>query len=175
MNESEVGNHFVVAYYSSVVYHSRDLPKFYQENASIFRPQFSGVRKFPSDHPELCPAIPPGSQFSILNYIVLPFSGGLSLQVTGQIADGPDIQTFNQFFTLLYVYERYFVVSDALTIPSKLPIADTVPVARPQAEPERQQNRFQHSSDQRTGFGERRQQPPLENRGRNDPFTYTPK
>jgi hypothetical protein len=171
MDESVVGDHFVVAYYSSVVYHPRDLPKFYQENASIFRPQFSSVRTFPSDHPELCPPIPAGSQFSILNHIVLPFSGGISIQVNGQIADGSDIQSFTQVFTLLYVSERYFIVSDALTIPSRLPIADTVPLARP-PEPERQQNRYQHGSDQRTGFSERRQQPPPENAGRRDRFAH---
>jgi hypothetical protein len=174
MDESEVAAHFVVAYYSSVVYRPVDITKFYQENASISRPQFSGFRRFPSEHPELCPTIPPGSQFSILNYAVLPIPGGLSIQVFGQIADGQDIQTFTQFFTLLYVMERYFVVADAFTFPAKMAYPDTVAVSRPPPEPERQQpNRYQHS-EQRTGFHEKRQQPPMENPGRRDRFSYAP-
>jgi hypothetical protein len=174
LDESEVADHFVVAYYSSLIYHPRDLPKFYQENASIFRPQFPSPRRFPSDHPELCPSIPPGSQFSILNHIVLPFSGGISIQISGQIADGNEIQSFTQFFTLLYVFERYFIVSDSFTIPSKIPTVETVVVPKPQAEPERQQNRYKPTGEQRTGFHERRQQPPMENPGRKDRFVYTP-
>lgn len=114
-----VANEFLVAYYTNLVYPKNDQDKFYAENATILRPGMESTVGLPISEAkgQICYDITTGTEFSVLTYEILPIPEyGFNLYVTGtQKCDG-ETKLFNQNFTLHFAHERYFVVSDFLTI-----------------------------------------------------------
>jgi hypothetical protein len=103
--------------------------KFYDDSACIVRPSFSnpvGLGSLDFQSTVSCNIVQ-GSQFKVLTRTALPFQGGFSLVVSGTRTHGGNIRQFNQFFTLLNVTNRYFVVSDSFSFANALPDVETVP------------------------------------------------
>jgi hypothetical protein len=141
-----VASEFIHVYYTSLLYNPQDLPKFYDPTKSrIWRQPLNSKIGVPFSDASalLIPPIDEGSSVSVTNFNVIPVDHGFALTVTGTIAYKSAIRIFTQFFTIKSVGDRYFVLSDSLTLldnNGQLPPPDeeTVIVPRVVAAPEPQ-------------------------------------
>jgi hypothetical protein len=139
-----VASEFIHVYYTSFVYRPLDLPKFYDPDKSRIWRQPLGSKigiPFSGALAHLIPSIEEGSSVTISNFNVIPVDRGFALTVTGTIVHKTASRIFSQFFTIKSVGDRFFVLSDSLTLldgKGQLPPSDeeTVVIPRVVASPE---------------------------------------
>jgi hypothetical protein len=107
---------FVRAYYSDLVYSPNELCMFYdQERAILWRDSLGDGAAVPFAPDLLVPEIRRGSQVGILKFTVLPQEQAFSVVVYGSIVFAATSKMFHQFFALVEIDARFFVVTDYLT------------------------------------------------------------
>lgn len=133
--QKDVASQFVVAYYTTLVYHPQGahVVRFYDERAAVYRPGIGNFTAGSVEPNQLSAQLEQGEKIAITSYVVLPVYDLLTITVNGVITDTNNqmVRYFNQHFTLKNVWGRWFILTDSFT--------NAVPPAAEAAQPEPEQ------------------------------------
>ena len=123
----KIGQQFIQAYYATLLQQKDELPKFYDQEAAIWRDSFeSGESKKVEDCKDILALnVPQGSEVAITSFADNSFPGGSHISVYGHIISNENTKVFNQTFVLVQRSDRTLVVSDALKVSEESAVVDT--------------------------------------------------
>ena len=114
LKAEELAQSFIRAYYPIMLYSPSELFKFYEMNASIWRPSFGTKEGKPIQQcfNDLVLKLEPTHTLSLSTYVVNPFGNNISLSVYGFITTETTNTAFVHDFIILQIFTKFFIVSD---------------------------------------------------------------